>query len=1037
MYNIIKRPILASIFFAIIILFGTYSFKNMPIELVPNPDEGLPQLVVSYRWQGASPETLLRKVLLPAEEQITQIKGVEKITSECQQSEGNIRVEFSRNTRMNFANVQLAERLNRLQRELPPQVFGPYIQEQIPNDFQQRPLFRIGIYGQNYSIFTLRKIAEKEVLPHLKAIPGVKSVEMFGGVDPEIKIKTNLDRLEKFNVNIQTILQSLNLNFYTRHSISFTQNNGEITMTLSKNPNSIEEIQDVIIQSWGEKKVYLKDVAEVFLGYQELQFERRFQGQSYVQFEIRKEANYSHLSVAENVREKLRYLANRMHGRVEFVIQSDDSKSLKTQLIKLSKLSFLILIIIFFILLIIVRDMKASLLIFSSVFFSVFATFTIIYLFKIPLNLLTLSGLALGFGMFVDNSVVVFDSILRFRERGYDPYTAASEGARVVIMPVMASTLTTIIVFFSFALLFEDRLRMFYLPLAYIITAALISSIVVSYVLIPSLSCRIKLKIHKKKKNGEDELFTKGRFYPFILKYPLIIIVPIILMSIWSYKTFREEVSFGSFFAWYNDERVVVWLGFRSGTEFKEIQKSIDSFEKIALEKPYNKEINTVIYPRGAYMEISFPPEIESTALPVQLKQELVGMATNLAGVGVRVSGFDQEPYIYNPDTGSHLPYSIMISGYNFEKLMAFSTELKRNILNNKRIKDAEIQTDLRFYWGARDKLFTFKLNRSKMKNYNIPPTYLLYLIGTVVRESSSTQRLKFDDRELFVELKAADVENLELDDILNKEFVVPGTNKPFRLKDVVDIEFNVQKGGITRENQEYKAMIQWDYLGSAKAGDRFHKTIYNNLQVPPGFKKSLEEQRFAITEEEQRQLWWAIGLSAALILLILGMLYENFLQPLLIMVAIPLALIGVFLAYIIMEYAFDSTGWIGIILLSGIVVNNAILLIDNINRHLKDTNKIVHAIAVGTKERIRPIFMTTMTTILGMLPMVIFRDANSQSDIWSSLALCTVGGLTSSTILLLFVLPIMYYEVYKFQKYLTTASFKTFWSPKKAKLDS
>jgi HAE1 family hydrophobic/amphiphilic exporter-1 len=235
----------------------------------------------------------------------------------------------------------------------------------------------------------------------------------------------------------------------------------------------------------------------------------------------------------------------------------------------------------------------------------------------------------------------------------------------------------------------------------------------------------------------------------------------------------------------------------------------------------------------------------------------------------------------------------------------------------------------------------------------------------------------------------------------------------------VVNIEFTTQKGGITRENQEYWAMVQWDYLGSAKAGDRFHKTVYKNLQVPVGFSKSLEERRWRMSEEEEHQLNLAILLSIFLIYLILGMLYDNYFQPLLIMLAIPLALIGVFIAFWQLDYSFDASAYIGVILLMGIVVNNAILLIDNINRHLKKSSKIIESIAIATKERVRPIIMTTLTTVLGMLPLLILHDAGSKGDIWTNLALCTVGGLTTSAMLILLVLPIFYYLFFKLQRFL------------------
>ncbi|MCP5051316.1 MAG: efflux RND transporter permease subunit [bacterium] len=420
-------------------------------------------------------------------------------------------------------------------------------------------------------------------------------------------------------------------------------------------------------------------------------------------------------------------------------------------------------------------------------------------------------------------------------------------------------------------------------------------------------------------------------------------------------------------------------------------------------------------------MEIEFPPEIEASGFPVQLKQELVGVATNLAGVGIRVVGFDQEPYYYSPDTGSHLPFNIHVSGYNYEKLMNFSNTLKRSLLDHKRIKEAEIQTDMQMWWAGKEKFYALQLDRQKLRDYNLPPNYILYLIGTVLRESSRSERLKFDEKELFVEIKASDVEELELDGILNQYHKIPGRDTPFRVKDVVDVAFTIQKGGITRENQEYQSMVQWDYLSSARSADRFHKSRYANLTVPVGFSKSLDEERNRLTEEEEGQLLYAFIASFILIYLILGMLYENFLQPLLITVIPPiLAAIGVCLAFLWLDFTWDSTAWIGAILLLGIVVNNAILLIDNINHHLQKSGKIIEAIAIGTKERVRPIFMTTITTVLGMLPLVIFRESGDKADIWSSLALCTVGGLTTSTILMLVVLPIFYYYFYKFQKFLS-----------------
>ena len=1034
MEKIIDRPVLAVMFFTIIILLGIYSFNNMTIGLVPDPDEQLPSLTVEYTWIGVSPDVILKEVLIPAENEIMQVKGVEKISSRALIGTGTVRVEFNRNVKMNFAHLVLREKMNRLQRDLPPAVQLPVIRERVPDNFKQQPLMGIGIYAENYSVYQLKKIAERDIQPQLSGIPGVEEAILQGGVDPEIKINTGISRLKKFDLSIADIYTQISHHFYAKQSVSFQKEGGEITLSLSETPDRISDIQNICLKKTGQKTILLKEVADVYLGYQEMTYERRYQGKPFLSFSIYKDRSFSHLDVAKRVRAQLQSLADKFTGEISFIVQSDESKDLKNQLTQLSKIAYAILLIILVILLVVVRDIKASFLIFSSVFFSVFATFTVIYLLEIDLNILTLSGLALGFGLFVDNAVVVFDSILRYREKGFDRKTASVEGAKTVIMPVLASTLTTIIVFFSFALFFKDRLKMFYLPLAYIIAISLISSLVVSFVLIPSLTARLNLKIKrrsdkkllpsivsrfrsKSEQAPGEALFKKGKFFPFLLKYPLIVIGPIILLFIFSYFTFRDEVTFGSFFSWFSRDRVIVWLRFPSGAEFEDVSKAIDKFEKVALEKPYQKEVNTTISSRVAFMSVTFPEEIENSAYPLQLKQELVGIATNLAGIGVNVSGFDQEPYYYNPDTGSSMPYNIHIKGYNFEKLMAVANELRNTLLTHRRIKDCEIQTDKESWWGGKEKYFSLKINREKLEKYSMPPDYLMYLISSNLIERQRAQTLKFDDKELSIEIKSPDVKDIELDDLLGMELSFGPV--PFRLRDVVDIEFTTQRGGITRENQEYWAMVQWDYLGSAKSGDRFHKTVYNNLQVPVGFSKSLDERRWRLSEEEEGQLMWAMIISAGLILLILGILYESFFQPFLIFLAVPLALIGVFIAFWKLDYSFDSAAYIGVILLMGIVVNNAILLIDNINRHVKETNRIIESIAVATKERIRPILMTTLTTVLGMLPLLLIHKGGAKGDIWTNLALCTVGGLTTSALLILLVLPIFYYQFYKFQIFL------------------
>ncbi|MCP4213585.1 MAG: efflux RND transporter permease subunit, partial [bacterium] len=215
MKKIIDRPVLAVIFFAIIILFGFYSYNNMTIGLVPAPDESLPMLSVSYVWQGVSPDVILQEVLIPAENEVMKkVKGIEKLTSRAENGRGEMNIEFNRQVKMNFAELVLRETLNRLQKDLPEAVILVGIRAQVPQEFEQKPLMRIGIYGEKYSVFQLRKIAEREIQPYLRSISGVESAMLYGGVEPEIKISTRLESMKTLKISINFITTQIYRYFY-------------------------------------------------------------------------------------------------------------------------------------------------------------------------------------------------------------------------------------------------------------------------------------------------------------------------------------------------------------------------------------------------------------------------------------------------------------------------------------------------------------------------------------------------------------------------------------------------------------------------------------------------------------------------------------------------------------------------------------------------------------------------------------------------------------------------------------------------------
>jgi HAE1 family hydrophobic/amphiphilic exporter-1 len=310
------------------------------------------------------------------------------------------------------------------------------------------------------------------------------------------------------------------------------------------------------------------------------------------------------------------------------------------------------------------------------------------------------------------------------------------------------------------------------------------------------------------------------------------------------------------------------------------------------------------------------------------------------------------------------------------------------------------------------------------MRQYNLDPAYLYYHIGSLIAgRAFSVMRTKIGGKEIDLSIKFPESEWMEMKNLQDSLIQTQG-GEYVRLGEISSITENPIASSIDREDQQYQQTVMWEFRGPYKAADKYKQTVFDKLQMPPGFSAKIDDERF-MTEEEKGQITFAIIFSLVIIFMILASLYESIIQPFFILLAVPLALIGVFVAFVLANFPFDSSAYIGVILLGGIVVNNSILLVDHINLKKKEGLPILDAVLKGAQERIRPIFLTTSTTVMGMLPLVLIQIEAGRKRIWSSLALSAVGGLISSTIFILIVIPIFYYYGENIQSWAHEKSFE------------
>lgn len=999
----VDRPIATLMIYLALLSLGFYSLFHIPLELAPQ--EEFPQVDITASWAGASPEVVQTQVTAILEEAALTVKGVRKIKSICEIGSCRLTIEFDPKIDLEFANLALREALGRVLPELPYGV-KPMVEPFVPEDFRVRPFLTYTISG-NYPLQTLREMVKDRLEIALGAVNGVSRVEVSGGSDLNVRITLDQVKLRDLGLHPYLIVQTLVKALQVYPSARVHKDQEEYLLRLALAPGNIKSLGELVIRHQGGVPLRIKDVAAVSLEYAEIFQLNRINGQPTIMLRVLKEKGKNTLKVARQVKERLEQVRKNLPADLTFRVVDDESQEILDNLRHLYFLAAVISLLIFIMIFIIIRRLSPSLLILSSVLFSAVISFNFIYIFKISLNLLTLGALALGFGIFVDNSIVVFENILRLRESGWSPEEAAIQGPRQVITPVLASTLTTIGVFFCFPF-FQGRLRIYYLPLGIVMSLALTTSLLVSFSLIPALSQRL-LSYRPRKERSQALLFF-DQVLRVSLKHPLEILLIIGFLTFGSYRLFQKNVVVGEFFRWYSRDRLNLSVTMPAGTRIEATDELLRQFEQKALTYPCEKQVNARVFREHGFLEISFPPEVELSAHPYILKDELIRLATSFAGVSIGVYGFDTQSYYSAMSAGRYLDSQVRIYGYNLKKLKEIAADLETRLRRNPRVGEIKSITS-QYYWGdVSSTEYVLKIKEEALARYNLDPNYLFYQFQSLVRGTFGLRlQTVIQGKERFIEIKFPEAEKLELGQLLEM-VLTTSEGQQLQLGDLLSVEEKQIPGSIYRENQQFQMTVMWEFRGPYRAAENYRKAVFSSLSLPPGFRASMEYS-FLMTTQEKSQLKFGLIAALLIIFIILAALYESFIQPFIVMLAVPLALAGVFLAFVAAGYPFDSSAHIGLILLAGIVVNNAIILVDHINQIRKNSGlELVEAVVRGARERIRPVFMTTATTVFGLLPLLLIQLETGRRQIWSSLALATLGGLTASALFIFLVIPIFYY---------------------------
>ncbi len=490
----IRRPVAVAMGCLAVALLGASAWRNIPIEFLP--DTRLPRLNVEARWRGASPETVEAFLTSPIEAAVQQVKGVEKVISLSSDVQGmgtsNIEVHFSRDTDMDFARLDLSERLSALEEELPPAVDRILVQPYIPPEFETRSRggFLRYTYTGPYTLEALRADLDDRVVPDLSQIEGVALVQASGGRDRLIEIELNEDRVSSLGLSPFAIARRINDLDLVREAGAIRAGDQEWSVTIQNRIARAEEIRSTVLLENRGSLVRVSDVADVRDSYEEPRSYNRMDGRPAVSFAVVREIGANTVRAADAVKARVAQLDRDGLAGTRMILDYDESEEIKEQLTDLRARALISAFVIFVVLLLFLRSFRSAGVVFMTIAFSVLISLNLIYFGGMTLNLLTLMGLAMGFGLIVDNAIVVLESVFRRWQAGRDPASAANEGTRQVVLPILTSTATTLIVFVPFVYL-QGELRVFYVPLAIVVALTLVASLLVAFTFIPSLAARV------------------------------------------------------------------------------------------------------------------------------------------------------------------------------------------------------------------------------------------------------------------------------------------------------------------------------------------------------------------------------------------------------------------------------------------------------------------------------------------------------------------------------------------------------------------
>jgi len=994
----VNHPVTITMFVGIAVVMGILSLSRMGQDLMP--DISFPTVTVVTRYEGASPEEVEKLVTMPVEGACALVSGVKKVSSSSAEGVSTVTVEFEWGKDIDVAAQDVRERLGMIEKFLPEEAERPAIYKFDPS---MMPALEYALYSDKFTQTQLKKFAEDNIKPRLERLEGVASVLITGVEDEEIIVDVDMAKLHDLGLSlgeVVNVLRAQNLNLPAGHYIVGPKE------YLIRAVGEVKKPQDLLDVPVGFTKsgrpVRLSEVARVWTGIREQRGYYEAEGKPGVMLIIQKQSGSNTVQVADRVKKEMEAIKSTIPQGMETAIVMDMSESIKANNKNTFDTAWQGMLLAALVVFLFLFNWRPTLVISLAIPLSVFATFIVLHWRGDTLNMMTLGGITLAVGMLVDNAVVVIENMFRHAEMGKPSSQAAIDGASEVGLAITASTLTNIVVFlplvYSGGVVGEIMKS-----LAFTVVITMLMSLVVAVTIIPSYAA--KLFRTEKKSRLAGWFNPVSRTYRFLLELTLkhritASIAILVLVAISALVFLRLG---GEFLPMMDMRFLPIEVELPPGTPADATMTYIASGARIAKEYPEVKMVSTMVgsggfmsamgatadVNQGTLFLIMKPPE-QRKRYSTQVAHEIIQRMPPYYGAKVSLSNYQSQML------GGGMPVEIHIYGPDVSVLSKLGEEVVNRIKDIPGIINPDVSVEL-----AKPEI-KVNVDKERAAYYGLTAYQIVSEIEALTLGKVAS-RMEVSGDQLNIVVRADSLDRTRLENA----WIKSPTGALVPLSEVASLEFGTGPTRIDRENQVRFTKVTADKEGrSLQEVNRDVMKALSGFKTPPGYSWEIagESQRMA---EMMRQMLWVILAAVILTYMIMAALFESFKRPLVVMFTIPLAFIGSAFALWFAGMTLSMVSLMGLLIVFGVVVNNAIVMIDLIDQLRARGTEAYKAVVEGAVLRLRPILITALTTIFGLAPMAFLRTRGWEMR--APIAIALMGGLTTGTFVTLLVIPVVY----------------------------